>query len=86
MPAFGIDLGIKDGEFKYPSLPLSVNEINTDIAIKSASADFDKMTVDVTKFHVKIGKNPFDAMLKLRTPISDPDIDTKIKGKINQDK
>ncbi len=83
MPAFAIDLGVKDGEFKYPDLPLPVEDINTQIAVKSASADFDKMTVDVNNFHIKIGKNPFDAMLKLRTPISDPDIDTKIDGTIN---
>lgn len=85
MPAFGIDLAVKDGQFKYPSLPMSVEDINTNISVKSASSDFDKMTVDVTKFHVKVGKNPFDATLKLRTPISDPDIDTQIDGTIDLD-
>jgi len=83
MPAFAIDLGVKDGEFKYPDLPLPVEDINTQIAVKSSSSDFDKMTVDVTQFHIKVGKNPFDAMLKLRTPLSDPDIDTKIDGTID---
>lgn len=83
MPAFSIDLGVKDGEFKYPDLPLPVQDINTQIAVKSSSSDFDKMTIDVTQFHIKIGKNPFDAMLKLRTPLSDPDIDTKIDGTID---
>lgn len=83
MPAFGLDLAIKDAEFKYPSLPLPVEDINTNISVKSASSDFDKMTVDITKFHVKIGKNPFDATLKLRTPLSDPDIDTQIDGTID---
>lgn len=83
MPAFAIDLGVKDGTFKYPDLPLPVEEINTQIALKSSSADFDKMTLDVRQFHLKIGQNPFDAMLKLRTPISDPDIKAKVNGTIN---
>ena len=85
LPAFAIDLGVKDGEFKYPDLPLPVEDINTQIAVKSTSSDFDKMMVDVSQFHIKIGKNPFDAMLKLRTPISDPDIDAKIDGVIDLD-
>ncbi|BDS13155.1 AsmA-like C-terminal region-containing protein [Aureispira anguillae] len=83
MPAFAIDFGVKDAEFKYPDLPLPVEEINTQIAVKSTSSDFDKMTVDVSKFHIKVGRNPFDAMLKLRTPISDPDVDAKIDGTID---
>ena len=83
MPAFALDLSVKEGEFKYPDLLLPVEDINTQISIKSTSSDFDKMRVDVNQFHIKIGKNPFDAMLKLRTPLSDPDIDTKIDGTID---
>lgn len=83
LPAFAIDLGVKDGEFKYPDLPLPVEDINTQIAVKSSSSDLDKLVVDISQFHIKIGQNPFDAMLKLRTPMSDPDVDAKIDGTIN---
>lgn len=83
LPAFGLDLEVKDGEFKYPDLPLPVEDINTKISVKSASSDFDKLELDVNQFHVKIGLNPFDAMLKLRTPISDPDVEAKLDGTIN---
>ena len=83
LPAFGLNLEVKDAEFKYPDLPLPVKDINTKIAVKSASSDLDKVTVDVSQFHVKIGLNPFDAMLMLKTPISDPDIEAKLDGTIN---
>lgn len=83
LPAFALNLSVKDGEFQYPDLPLPVKDINTTIAIKSPSSDFDQLTVDVSQFHVNISQNPFDAMLKLSTPISDPDIAAKIDGTIN---
>lgn len=82
-PAFLVDLKVNDGEFKYPDLPMPVTNINTAISVKSPSSDLDKMTVDVTKFQLKLGNNPFDATLRLKTPISDPDIDTKVNGKID---
>jgi len=83
LPAFALDLAVKDGEFQYPDLPLPVKDINTKISIKSPSSDFDKLTIDVSQFHVNISANPFDAMLKLSTPISDPDIEAKVDGTIN---
>jgi hypothetical protein len=85
IPAFGINLEVKDAEFKYPDLPLAVEDINTDIRIKNTSSDLDKMLLDVNTFHIKVGQNPFDATLKLRTPLSDPDIDAMIDGVINLD-
>jgi uncharacterized protein involved in outer membrane biogenesis len=83
LPAFALNLEVKDAEFKYPDLPLPVEDINTKISVKSASSDLDKVVVDVSQFHVKIGLNPFDAMLKLKTPISDPYIEAKLDGTIN---
>ncbi|CAA6813602.1 MAG: Putative outer membrane assembly protein [uncultured Aureispira sp.] len=83
LPAFALNLEVKDAEFKYPDLPLPVKDINTKISVKSASSDLDKVVVDVSQFHVKIGLNPFDAMLKLKTPISDPDVEAKLDGTIN---
>ncbi|MDV7397561.1 hypothetical protein RZS08_39540, partial [Arthrospira platensis SPKY1] len=41
------------------------------------------MFIDLARFTMKIGDNPFGGYLKLRTPMSDPDIDTRIKGKLD---
>ena len=82
-PAFNLDLKVSNAEFKYPDLPLAVTNINTDLSVKSPSGDLDKMLLNVSKFTMKLGNNPFEAMLKLSTPMSDPNIDTKIKGKID---
>lgn len=83
LPAFKFDIEVKNGDFKYPDLPLGVNAINTLVNINSPSSNLDKITVDVPRFAMKLGQNPFEARLKLRTPMSDPDVDTQVKGKIN---
>ena len=39
--------------------------------------------MNLQKFHVVIGRNPIDATLVLKTPISDPDVDARLRGKVD---
>ena len=82
-PAFGIHLKIDGADFQYPSLPTAVTEINGAMDIKSPTSNFDNMTVDIPAFKMNVGGDPFAGYFYLKTPISDPDIDTKVKGIIN---
>lgn len=82
-PAFNILLDIAGGSVKYPDLPLGISGINTNIKVNSPGSDLDQMLVDIAKFSLKIGSNPLEGYFKLRTPMSDPDVDTKIKGVLN---
>ena len=82
-PSFKINLDIANGDIKYPDLPMGISNINTNVVVNSPAADLDKMLVDVSKFSLKLGSNPLEGYFKLRTPMSDPDVDTKIKGVIN---
>ncbi|MEK7255371.1 MAG: AsmA family protein, partial [Bacteroidota bacterium] len=82
-PAFKIEFSIAGGDVKYPDLPLGISGINTNVIVNSPGADLDQMLVDVSSFKLKIGSNPLEGYFKLRTPISDPDVDTKIKGVLN---
>jgi len=83
MPAFALSMKVKDAMFQYPDLPQKVDQINMLVKIVSPSSDLDKMKIDVEKFHFSIAKNPMDIKLKLRTPMSDPDIDAQFKGKFD---
>ncbi len=82
-PSFNINFQIADGDVKYPNLPLGISGINTNVAVNSPGSDLDQMLVDVSMFKLKIGSNPLEGYFKLRTPISDPDVDTKVKGVLN---
>ena len=82
-PAVDLNLKIGNGDFKYPNLPLGVSNIAANMHLVIPGSNFDLMTLDVPELKLKIGNNPFVAAFKLRTPVSDPDIDGKMKGTIN---
>jgi hypothetical protein len=83
MPALDVNLSVANGSFQYPDLPLGMGNINVSANIKSPNANFDNMVVNVPKFHIELDKNPFDAKFLLKTPLSDPNVDATIKGKID---
>jgi hypothetical protein len=84
-PAFQLLLGVANGTFKYPDLPSSVNNVNIDAEVKSPGGALDNMIVDVRKAHVEMAGNPFDAKILVTHPMTDPNLDAALKGKINLD-
>lgn len=82
IPAFNFNASAANANFRYPDLPLGINNINTTIKINSPSSDFDKLTVDVPNFHIEIDKSPFDAKFSLKNPMSDPYVEAVAKGTI----
>ncbi|MDZ4823535.1 MAG: AsmA-like C-terminal region-containing protein [Flavobacteriales bacterium] len=87
MPGFGVNLSIENGKFQYPDLPKSVDNIQVKATIDASDGnDYDKMKIDVDKFHFEMAQNPVDIVLKLRSPMSDPDIDFVCKANLDLDK
>jgi DNA-binding protein YbaB len=84
-PAFDLKLSIADGNIKYPDLPLGISGIKMDANINSPSTSLNGMVVNIPAFALKIGSNPIEGYFKLKTPMTDPDIDTKIKGVLKFD-
>lgn len=85
IPAFGINLDIADGKFQYPSLPGTVENINVKANVDNKTGDPDATIIDVPKFHLEMMGNPVDAVMHVRTPVSDPYVDLTMKGKLNLD-
>jgi hypothetical protein len=83
LPAFGAHLKIMDAMFKYPSLPKSVNNIQLDVNVDNPNGQPDATVVDIKKLHIEMAGNPVDVRMIIRTPVSDPNIDGTVKGKIN---
>lgn len=83
MPAFDVNIDVENAKFQYPDLPKSVEDIQIKTRIYSPSTNMDEMLIDVSKFHFSMANNPMDITLKLRTPLSDPNIDANFKGKMN---
>lgn len=83
MPGFGLDVLVENGNFKYPDLPTGVNNVQLQLNVEDKDGVFDHTIVDMKKLHVEFGSEPFDANLLLKTPESDPDIATEIKGTLD---
>jgi hypothetical protein len=83
IPGFGINLKIQNGMFQYPSLPAAVNNVNVDLKINNPDGNSDHTVVNLANLHAEVAGDAFDARLLLKTPVSDPDIDAGMKGKIN---
>jgi hypothetical protein len=83
IPGFGINLKIQKGMFQYPSLPAAVSNVNVDLKILNPDGVTDHTVVNLSNLHAEVAGDAFDARLLLKTPVSDPDIDAAMKGKIN---
>lgn len=84
-PAFNAKLGVKEGYVKYPDLPLAIENIALDATVDSPNSDFDNIVVEAPNIGWKLGSNPFKAAFALKTPISDPDVQSTVNGKIDLD-
>lgn len=84
-PAFKFDFSIENGSVKYPDLPMGISNINAAVNIDSPSSNFDDVVVSASKFGLRIGNNPIESRFVLKRPISDPDVDTVIKGTLKLD-
>ena len=82
-PSFKINLDIKNGDIQYPDSPLPVSDINANVLVHSPTSNLDDLLLDVSKFNIQVGDSPFGGYFKLKTPITDPDIDTQIKGDLD---
>jgi len=83
LPSFKISLDVDQGSFQYPDLPTGFSNIFAELNVESPSSNLDKMKIDIPNFKFAMGGKPFEGRFKLTTPISDPNIDTKVKGTID---
>ena len=83
LPKFNIALKVNNGMFQYPKLPTPVNNVNIDLAINNPGGDPDNTIINIKKFHLELGKEPFDAEVLIKQPQSGPFVNAAMKGKIN---
>jgi hypothetical protein len=83
LPAFELNLLVEEGMFRYPDLPQSVSDVSIITKITNSGGDADNTVIDVSKFKMNMGPNPFEMHLLVRTPVSDPDLNAGFKGSID---
>ncbi|MBI1289298.1 MAG: AsmA family protein [Flavobacteriales bacterium] len=83
IPGFTTNLKVGNGQFKYPDLPKSVDNIAIDLNVMNPGGDVDFTVIDLKQFKFQLAENPFDVRALVKTPVSDPNIDASFKGKID---
>ena len=82
-PSLALNLKVDNAAFQYPDLPLPARDISMDLSLSNPGGSADSTVLKLQKFHLLIGRNPVDGTLTLRTPISDPDVDARVAGKLD---
>ena len=82
MPAFNLNLMVKDAMFKYPDLPTAINNINVDLLVDNKDGVVENTVIDLKKLHLDFGANPVDARA-LITKMYPTTVDANVAAKLN---
>lgn len=82
MPAFNMNLLVKNAMFQYPDLPTAIKNINVDLLIDNADGVVENTIVDLKKLHLDFGSNPVDARAKI-TKMYPTNVDAAMNAKLN---
>lgn len=82
MPAFGVNMQVRDAMMKYPDLPTAVTNINVDMKVDNKDGVIDNTIIDIKKFHADFGKNPVDGRVLVKG-LTNYDVDADVQAKLN---
>lgn len=83
LPAFGLELGVREGGFQYASLPKSVSDINIEARVSNPGGVMDRTVVDIPTFGLRMGDNSFSATFYGTSLVSDPQLRATLEGKLD---
>ena len=82
MPAYQVQLQAANGMISYPDLPAPINNIDIDMLVDCADGVIDNTSVNISKFHMDMGQNPFNGSLLIRN-LRDYDMKADINAKLD---
>ncbi|MCD4709423.1 MAG: hypothetical protein K8R52_01125, partial [Bacteroidales bacterium] len=83
LPNATLNLQVKDGYFAYPDLPKDVSDVQISLHVDYKGADMDASLVDLERFHLLLGGNPFDLSMQVDHPVSDMHVAGRAEGIID---
>ena len=82
-PAYHTNLYVMNGYFKYPDLPVPVENIHFGLQINNPDGMADHKTINISGAHVEIYHDTLDMHLLLKNPETKPYIDFALVGKLD---
>jgi hypothetical protein len=86
VPAYHIDLVVKDGFFQYADLPKPVKHINFKTQVDNPDGVPDNMVVNIEQGHLELENEPLDFRLLIKKPVTQMFVDAAAKGKLDLSK
>lgn len=83
LPAYDVNLEIKNASFQYPDLPKAVKNIQLDLHAVNMDGKPDNAVLDISKGHLEMDNEPFDFRFLLKNPETEKYIDAAAKGKLD---
>ncbi|MEO1714966.1 MAG: hypothetical protein AAFU60_16665, partial [Bacteroidota bacterium] len=82
-PAIDIKSSIENGAVQYPDLPLGIDGIGANIDVQKPEGDLDQLVVNIPRFNAKVGAQPLSGRFYLANPMTDPNMDMALQGKLD---
>lgn len=83
LPNVGLKLLVSNARVQYPVLPKAIEGINIDLNVDFNGSDDSKTLIDLRRFTMSMAGNPISANAQVRTPMTDPQVNATMNGKIN---
>lgn len=83
MPAYSVNLSVKNGFFQYPDLPKPVKNIQLAVNVSNPDGVPDHTIIDVPQAHLEMDDSPVDMRLMVKTPVSDLYLDAAARGRVD---
>ena len=83
MPAYNVNLDVKDGFFQNPDLPKQVKNIQLAVTVNNPDGVTDHTVITVSAGHFELDNEPFDFRFLLKNPETAKFIDAAAKGKVD---
>ncbi len=83
LPKFELSAGIKDGSFRYASLPRAVSDIQMTFKVTNPGGVMDKTVVDLSRFSLRMGDNALALGCYATNLASDPYVKFSTKGRLD---
>jgi len=83
VPKFNIAFNSVNAMFKYPTLPMAVENINIDTKVINETGVLNDTYVNIDTFSFRIAQDVFDAKANIRDIVENALVDAKLKGTVN---
>jgi len=82
-PSYHTNLYVRNGSFKYPDLPVPVENINLGVQVDNPDGMEDHLTINISEAHTEINHDPLDFHLFVKNLKSKPYVDLGFVGKLD---